>query len=237
MLFARAGHVPALMLCVACCVLPSALMPTLRSSHSMAAMLTTPSHVRMDMAGVHPLLVGCLLCAWPTRCPHCGRRRLQPGECVAALLDDVHVVTVTAPACARDALDVITSTIRDRAGVAANLGRRRLYNRLAVRRPGAFLRKGLDADLSAPYARGYDDATWRCLSELLGETDAHPAVAAARRLARLGIDSGSTVRSCCVRSGRQTSHAAARGSSAEAGGARAGSNSVSRKWLEQAREP
>ena len=42
--------------------------------------------------------------------------RLQPGECLAAFLDDVYVVTT--PARAREALDVVTTSIQDRAGVA-----------------------------------------------------------------------------------------------------------------------
>ena len=42
----------------------------------------------------------------------------------------------------------------------------------------------LPPDPSASYARGHDDAVWRCLLALLGEEDdADPEVAAARRLA------------------------------------------------------
>ena len=41
-------------------------------------------------------------------------------------LDDVYVVTT--PARTREALDVVTSSIETRAGVAANLGKTRVYN-------------------------------------------------------------------------------------------------------------
>ena len=54
-------------------------------------------------------------------------KRLQPGECLAAFLDDVYVVTT--PARAREALDIVTTSIQDRVGVAANLGKTRVYNR------------------------------------------------------------------------------------------------------------
>ena len=47
--------------------------------------------------------------------------QLRPGECLAAFLDDVYVVTT--PARAREALDVVTSSIETRAGVAVNLGK------------------------------------------------------------------------------------------------------------------
>ena len=53
--------------------------------------------------------------------------QLRPGECLAAFLDDVYLVTT--PSRAREALDVVTSSIETRAGVTANLGKTRVYNR------------------------------------------------------------------------------------------------------------
>ena len=154
---------------------------------------------------------------------------------------------------AREALDVATSSIETRAGVTANLGKTRVYNRDGGPAPpgiaelGANVWRGaapeaergfvalgtplghprfvaahtdtrlldevrllqelqcawlllamcaspradhllrtLPPSLSASYARGHDDAVWRCLLALLGEEDdADPEVAAARRLAPL----------------------------------------------------
>ena len=182
--------------------------------------------------------------------------QLRPGECLAAFLDDVYLVTT--PARSREALDVVTASIETRAGVAANLGKTRVYNRAGGPAPpgvaelGAGVWRGdapeeergfvalgtpighpayvaahthtrlleearllqelpllpdlqcawlllsmcaspradhilrtLPPDLSASYARGHDDAVWRCLLALLGEEvdDEDPEHAAARRLA------------------------------------------------------
>ena len=51
--------------------------------------------------------------------------RLQPGEFLAAFLDDLYLVTT--PARARSALDDVTRTVERQAGVAANLGKTRVY--------------------------------------------------------------------------------------------------------------
>eukprot|EP00439_Symbiodinium_sp_Y106_P010376 s2888_g1.t1 len=153
---------------------------------------------------------------------HASRRELRPGECLAAFLDDVYLVTT--PARSREALDVVTASIETRAGVAANLGKTRVYNRAGGPELGAGVSLGtpighptyvgrthahasarggtatagaptvlpdlqcawlllsmcaspradhllrtLPPDLSASYARGNDDAVWRCLLWLLGE--------------------------------------------------------------------
>ena len=45
----------------------------------------------------------------------------RPGECLAAFLDEVYLVTT--PARARESLDVVTTSIETQAGVAANLGK------------------------------------------------------------------------------------------------------------------
>ena len=197
--------------------------------------------------------------------------QLRPGECLAAFLDDVHLVIT--PARARESLDVVTTSIETRAGVAAILGKTRVYNRAgglappgiaelgagvwrgdahetergfvafghshrppALRRRCAPARGGaatacmlpdllcawlllamcaspradhllrtLPPDLSASYARGHDDAVWRCLLALLGEEDdVDPEVAAARRrnaalaFGRLGFAVRRAHRACSI---------------------------------------
>ena len=198
-------------------------------------------------------------------------QQLRPGECLAAFLDDVYLVTT--PARAREALDAVASSIEARAGVAANLGKTRAYNRHGGPAPpgiaelGASVWRGdapeaargfvalgtpighpqfvaahthtrlleearllqelpllpdlqcawlllamcaspradhllrtLPPDLSASYARGHDDAVWRCLLKLLGEEDdADPDVAAARRLALLPAQLGGLGLQCAER--------------------------------------
>jgi len=197
--------------------------------------------------------------------------QLRPGECLAAFLDDVYLVTT--PARARESLDVVTTSIETRAGVAANLGKTRVYNRAGGPAPpgiaelGAGVWRGdaretergfvalgipvghsrfvaahtnarlleegrllhelpmlpdlqcawlllamcaspradhllrtLPPDLSASYARGHDDAVWRCLLALLGEEDdADPEVADARRLAMLPSRLGGLGLQCAAR--------------------------------------
>ncbi|CAE7829188.1 unnamed protein product [Symbiodinium microadriaticum] len=51
--------------------------------------------------------------------------RLEPGEFLAAFLDDLYLVTT--PARARPALDDVTRTVERHAGVAANFGKTRVY--------------------------------------------------------------------------------------------------------------
>ena len=58
-------------------------------------------------------------------------QRLQPGECLAYV--------VTTPARARETLDVVTTSIQDLAGVAANLGKTHVYNRAGGPAPRALL--------------------------------------------------------------------------------------------------
>ena len=53
-------------------------------------------------------------------------RQLEAGEVLAAFLDDIYVVT--SPSRARDQLDAVTATIEREAGVAANLGKTRVYH-------------------------------------------------------------------------------------------------------------
>ena len=53
-------------------------------------------------------------------------QQLQAGEFLAAFLDDIYVVTT--PSQARVRLEAVTSTIERQAGVAANLGKTRVYN-------------------------------------------------------------------------------------------------------------
>ena len=53
-------------------------------------------------------------------------QELQAGEFLAAFLDDIYVVTTPSRACGR--LDTVTSIIEREAGVAANLGKTRVYN-------------------------------------------------------------------------------------------------------------
>ena len=57
----------------------------------------------------------------------------------------------------------------------------------------------LPPDLFASYARGQDDAVWRCLLALLGEDDADPELAAARRLALLPARLGRLGLQCAER--------------------------------------
>ena len=195
-------------------------------------------------------------------------------ECLAAFLDDVDLVTT--PSRAREALDVVTSSIETRAGVTANLGKTRVYNRDGGPAPPGIAELGanvwhgdtpeaergfvalgtllghprfvaahtdtrlldearllqelpvltdpqcawlllamcaspradhllrtLPPSLSASYARGHDDAVWRCLLALLGEEDdADPEVAAARRLALLPARLGGRGLQCAVPAAR-----------------------------------
>ena len=66
-------------------------------------------------------------------------------------------------------------------------------------RAGTLLRS-LPPDLSASYARGHDDAAWRCLLALLGEEAyAGPEVAAARRLVLLPAGLGRLGLQCAER--------------------------------------
>ena len=51
--------------------------------------------------------------------------RLEGGGYLAAFLDDLYLVTT--PARARPALDDVTRTVEQHAGVAANLGKTRVY--------------------------------------------------------------------------------------------------------------
>ena len=51
--------------------------------------------------------------------------RLEEGECTAAFLDELYLVTT--PARARPALDDVTRTVEQHAGVAANLGKTQVY--------------------------------------------------------------------------------------------------------------
>ena len=53
-------------------------------------------------------------------------RQLEAGEFLAAFLDDIYVVA--SPSRARDQLDAVTATIEREAGVAANLGKTRVYH-------------------------------------------------------------------------------------------------------------
>ena len=53
-------------------------------------------------------------------------RQLEAGEFLSAFLDDIYVVT--SPSRARDQLDAVTATIEREAGVAANLGKTRVYH-------------------------------------------------------------------------------------------------------------
>ena len=54
-------------------------------------------------------------------------QQLRPGEFLAAFLDDLYIVTV--PNRARAALEAVSSAVEELAGVAANLGKTRVYNR------------------------------------------------------------------------------------------------------------
>ena len=60
-------------------------------------------------------------------------QQLRPGEFLAAFLDDLYIVTV--PNRARAALEAVSSAVEELAGVAANLGKTRVYNRAATAAP------------------------------------------------------------------------------------------------------
>ena len=210
-------HALALMLCLACCVLPSILMPMPRSSHWMAAVLTTPSlaphscascarspqrSCRSSACGTarSPRTTGGTLLApdgasvkakaagrataWAPALYALGQHdalvaadeRLQPGECLAAFLDDVYVVTT--PARAREALDVVTTSIQDRAGVAANLGKTRVYNRAGGPAPAGIAELG-----EAVWTGNAPEAERGFLA--LGTPIGHPAYVASHTDARL----------------------------------------------------
>ena len=103
-------------------------------------------------------------------------KRLQPGECLAAFLDDVYVVTT--PARAREALDVVTTSIQDRAGVAANLGKTRVYNRAGGPAPAGIAELG-----EAVWTGNAPEAERGFLA--LGTPIGHPAYVASHTDARL----------------------------------------------------
>ena len=54
-------------------------------------------------------------------------RCLQPGEQLAAFLDDLYVITT--PARAREAFDTVARAVEGHAGIASNLGKARVYKR------------------------------------------------------------------------------------------------------------
>ena len=58
--------------------------------------------------------------------------RLQPGEVLAAFLDDLYVVTC--PARAREACDIVSREVEQGAGVSANLGKTRAFHAGGCRR-------------------------------------------------------------------------------------------------------
>ena len=103
-------------------------------------------------------------------------QRLQPGECLAAFLDDVYVVTT--PARAREALDVVTTSIQDLAGVAANLGKTRVYNRAGGPAPAGIAELG-----EAVWTGNAPEAARGFLA--LGTPIGHPAYVASHTDARL----------------------------------------------------
>ena len=57
------------------------------------------------------------------------RAQVQPDEILVAFLDDVYLVT--APERARAAFEVVRTALRDHAGVAADLGKCRVWNKAA----------------------------------------------------------------------------------------------------------
>ena len=68
-------------------------------------------------------------------------QQLRPGEFLAAFLDDLYIVTV--PNRARAALEAVSSAVEELAGVAANLGKTRVYNRAGGSFRSAALRRGV----------------------------------------------------------------------------------------------
>ena len=95
---------------------------------------------------------------------------------LAAFLDDVYVVTT--PARAREALDVVTTSIQDRAGVAANLSKTRVYNRAGGPAPAGIAELG-----EAVWTGNAPEAARGFLA--LGTPIGHPAYVASHTDARL----------------------------------------------------
>ena len=89
-------------------------------------------------------------------------RLLEAGEFLAAFLDDIYVVT--SPSRARDQLDAVTATIEREAGVAANLGKTRVYH---ARRGPAFASSArkFGAATSLPQSAGL--LLWACRSAFI----------------------------------------------------------------------
>ena len=70
-------------------------------------------------------------------------QQLRPGEFLAAFLDDLYIVTV--PNRARAALEAVSSAVEELAGVAANLGKTRVYNRAGGAAPPGISELGPEA--------------------------------------------------------------------------------------------
>ena len=70
-------------------------------------------------------------------------QQLRPGEFLAAFLDDLYIVTV--PNRARAALEAVPSAVEELAGVAANLGKTRVYNRAGGAAPPGISELGPEA--------------------------------------------------------------------------------------------
>ena len=70
-------------------------------------------------------------------------QQLRPGEFLAAFLDDLYIVTV--PNRARAALEAVPSAVEELAGVAANLGKTRVYNRAGGAGPPGISELGPEA--------------------------------------------------------------------------------------------
>ena len=110
--------------------------------------------------------------------------QLRPGECLAAFLDDVYLVIT--PARARESLDVVTTSIETRAGVAAILGKTRVYNRA-----GGLAPPGI-AELGAGVWRGDAHETERGFVALATPIG-HPRFVADARL----HEEGRLLHACC----------------------------------------
>ena len=70
-------------------------------------------------------------------------QQLRRGEFLAAFLDDLYIVTV--PTRARAALEAASSAVEELAGVAANLGKTRVYNRAGGAAPPGISELGPEA--------------------------------------------------------------------------------------------
>lgn len=101
-------------------------------------------------------------------------RCLQPGDQLAAFLDDLYVITT--PDRAREAFDTVARAVEGHAGIASNLGKARVYNRAGGAAP--------------PGVAALGPEVWRGGFLALGTPIGDPAFVQAAATARLDAERG-----------------------------------------------